>query len=117
MISAYKSYLQLELHCISRSKTILSAFEVGLYIRDANSKFRNAVNICSEFYRTRIWDPALLKTNSISLQTFIKKRNEFNENLSVITLNDAFGKQNRSLLRYFFMSTKADMQNLVLRRD
>ena len=101
VFSAYKSYIQKEIHTMAKCKTILDAFDIAICIRNAYSSSHTTVNIVSGFYRSGAWDEQLLDATIDLLRWLfsISKLEENKENVTLEMLLKSYARKARSLLR------------------
>ena len=101
VFSAYKSYMQREIHKYSRSKKVLDVFDVSICIRDAYSASHTTGNIVSGFRKSGIWDESILGPNIALLKAYITNHVEGNINghPNLNSLLRAFENKDRTVLR------------------
>ena len=100
VFSAYKSYMEAEMHQASSVRSVLSAFEIGSIISNAFGKCMTISNMRSGFMRCGIWDPKTSSTNIEYLNHLLVT--EKTDSRILPTLDDlvkAYWRKGRSLLR------------------
>lgn len=94
----YKSYLQSELHRVSRIANKLNAFTVGTCILNAYSNAFKVPNIRSGFFKCGLWDMTTGSTNICALEHLFSSRSS-NGAVSLTVVLQTFKGKERSLLR------------------
>ena len=100
VFSAYKSYLEAEIHPASSLRSILSAFDIGCIISNAYGKCMTISDMRNSFMRCGIWDPKTLSTNVDHLKHLFVSEDTATKDLPTVDdLVTAYLKKGRSLLR------------------
>ena len=94
VFSSFKSFLQQEIHKLSRAKKVLNVFDIAVALFFSYFQCLTPRNICNGFVRTGIWNPRTLDVDITALHDLFREE----EKITLENLLNSFSRQGRSLI-------------------